>query len=720
MRLSCLILFTVLGSMNMLAQHKTVNRDNYRIKISKAGFEIKVDGILDEEPWYLADRTGQFTRATPVDTGFAKAQTEAMITYDELNLYVGIICYDPTPGKRIVESLRRDFVMVRNDNCMIYIDPYNDQTNGFIFGVSAYGSQVEGLLFNTTSYSYTLDNKWESAVRNYDDKWVAEFRIPFRSFRYTRGESEWGINFSRVDLKTAEKSVWAPVPRNMNASSLNYAGTLVWDNPLQKAGLSFSFIPYVIGKGTINKQESNDIIWNSNTGFDSKMIISTSVNLDMTINPDYSQVEEDRQVTNLDRFELFFRERRQFFLDNNDLFANLGKSDVRPFFSRRIGLYVPVVGGVRLSGKIGNFLRIGLMDMQTKSTEVIPSSNFAAAVLQRQVFSRSNIVGFLINKQITENNNDTIYSGHKYNRVAGLEYNLSSKNNLWTGKAFYHQTFYPGSTAKAATAHGSVVYLTRPLRAEFDISWVGSDYFAEVGYIRRKGYFEVSPRLKYFFYPANSKIQSHGPGLNLNIIFDPELNVTDRRTQFIYSVNWISRSLFSVDVVEEFVKLSRPFDPTNTGGVELPEASEYYWRSAGFNYSSDPRGILYLTLDGRYGKYYNGEKFSIGGSINYRIQRYGNISITSDYNSISLPNPYSCAKLFLFGPKIDLTFTDKLFLTTYIQYNNQIDNVNLNVRFQWRFAPVSDLFIIYTGNSYSENFVNKNRGFAIKINYWLN
>lgn len=715
-----LIILIGLISINIArAQSGSVNRNDYRISLNKTNNKIFVDGILDEKPWHSADRTGLFTRATPVDTGYARAQTEAMITYDDLNLYVGFICYDPIPEKRIVESLRRDFVMVRNDNCMIFIDPFNDQTNGFVFGVSAYGSQVEGLLYNTTLYSYVWDTKWESAVSSYDDKWVAEFRIPFRSFRYIKGESEWGINFSRVDLKTAEKSVWAPVPRNMNASSLNYAGTLVWDKPLEKSGLSFSFIPYIIGKGTTNKQVS-EINWYGNAGFDSKMILSPSVNLDLTINPDYSQVEEDRQVTNLDRFELFFRERRQFFLDNNDLFANLGKSDVRPFFSRRIGLYVPVVGGVRISGKIGNNLRIGLMNMQTKSTGVIPAGNFTAAVLQKQVFSRSNIVGFLINKQVIERKDDTIYSGHKYNRVAGLEYNLSSKNNLWTGKSYYHRAFYPESTSKAATAHGSLVYLTRPFRADLDFTWVGSDYFAEVGYIRRTGYFESSPGLKYLFYPSSRSIQSHGPGLDFQVLLNPALNMTDRTTQISYSVNWISRSVFSVNVRDEFVRLSLPFDPTNTGGVKLPSGSAYCWQSAGFNYSSDPRGILSVSLDGRYGKYYVGEKLNLGGSVNFRIQRYGSISVATDYNNITLPAPYNSAKLLIIGPKIDLTFTDKLFLTTYIQYNNQIDNVNMNVRFQWRFAPVSDLFIIYSDNRYADNFINKNRGLAIKISYWIN
>jgi hypothetical protein len=340
------------GHVKTAAQSNESNRDNYFIHIKETDKVITIDGLLDEEPWLSAERTSPFNLVLPVDSGKAKAQTVAMVTYDKSSIYVAMICYDPTPGKRIVESLRRDFTFNRNDNCMIFIDTFNDQTNGFVFGVSAAGAQVEGLLYNTTFTAYNWNAKWNSAVKNYDDRWVAEFSIPFRIIRYNEGQTTWGVNFGRVDLKTTEKSVWAPVPRIMNSSSLQYAGTMIWDNPLKKAVTRFSFIPYVIGKATRDNQEEKTVM-NANTGFDAKLILSSSMNMDITVNPDYSQVEEDRQVINLDRFELFFPERRNFFLENSDLFATLGNAGARPFFSRRIGLNSPVIGGGRLSGKLG-------------------------------------------------------------------------------------------------------------------------------------------------------------------------------------------------------------------------------------------------------------------------------------------------------------------------------------------------------------------------------
>lgn len=196
--------------------------------------------------------------------------------------------------------------------------------------------------------------------------------------------------------------------------------------------------------------------------------------------------------------------------------------------------------------------------------------------------------------------------------------------------------------------------------------------------------------------------------------------MTDRKTQLGYSIGWRNTSQLSFNVSEQFVKLYSSFDPTNAGGIKLALGSEFIWQSANVNFTSDTRRMFYYTLSGGYGSYYNGNRSTLGGSINYRIQPYGSIAITANYNSITLPYPYNSAKLILIGPRLDITFTDKLFLTTFVQYNNQIDNVNMNIRFQYRYAPVSDLFIIYTGNSYAGDFVNKNRGLAIKISYWFN
>jgi hypothetical protein len=722
MHRSILILLVIFLSSSPIlhGQTKGVNRDKYHISIKQTDEKINIDGILDEESWEKAECTGKFQRVTPTDTGYAKAQTEVRLTYDEQNIYIGVICHDPTPGKRPVESLRRDYTFTKNDNFMIFLDTYNDQTNGFAFGVSAAGAQTEGLQYDGTKVLYTWDIKWRSAIKSYDDHWDIEISIPFRSIRYSEGDTEWGVNFGRLDLKDNEKSAWAPMPRQFPHCSLPYTGTLVWDKPVGKAGLRVSLIPYITGKATRDIEAGEKTNLSPNAGFDAKMILSTSLNLDLTVNPDYSQVEVDQQQTNLDRFELFFPEKRQFFLENSDLSSNLGTETLRPFFSRRIGLDNPVRAGARLSGNLGNKWRVNLMDIQTGEKDDIHASNYMVAAVQRSVFSRSNISAFIINKQVMDAENDTSFTGNLFNRIAGLEYNLASPDNKWTGKTFYHQSFYTNSTVKDAAMAANITYSSQQMIASLNQAFVGSGYIAETGYIRRQGYYEINPIFQYKFFPESNTIINHGPGLKMDLYFNPSLSLTDRETQLLYRVEWKNSSVFTADVKETYIKLQQPYDPTNTGGLQFDTGEDFHWNEIGVSYNSDPRKLFNFSLTSRYGGYYTGTRMALNGVLNYRVQPYGSLALVTTYNDISLPSPYNSAKLLLIGPKLDFTFTDKLFFTSFIQYNNQIDNLNLNLRLQWRFAPVSDLFIVYTENSFPADYRIKNRGLVIKLSYWFN
>ncbi len=703
-------------------QSRGINRDKYRIHIKETTENIVVDGIMDEEVWKSAEKADQLRRVLPTDTGFAIAQTEIKLTYTLSTLYLGIVCFDPTPGKRPVESLRRDFSFMKNDNFIVFIDTYNDQTNGFAFGISPAGAQWDGVQADGGTVNLNWDIKWRSAVKSYDDRWVAEFAIPFRSMRYNGGDPEWGINFSRQDLKTNEKSSWAPMPRQFATATLAYTGSLVWDKPLPSSGLRFSLIPYVSLKASQDKINNEDISLTPAAGIDAKIMLATSLNLDLTINPDYSQVEVDRQQTNLDRYELFFPEKRQFYLENSDLFASLGSTTIRPFFSRRIGLDNPVRGGARLSGKIGNNWRIGLMDIQSGKKDSINAANYLVATIQRRVFGSSNISAFVVNKQLTGIKDDTLFSGNRFNTIAGLEYNLYSLNNRLTGKAFYHQQIHEGAGLDDAVMAANLKYSTQYVTLSLNQALVGSGYLAETGYVRRTGYYEINPAFQYKFYPNSNIIVNHGPGLKMDLFFNPSssFSLTDRETQLLYSIEWMSRNTLSVDLKNTFVRLRVPFDPTNTGGLQLAFDDKFTWNEVGATFASDVRKLFNVTLTGRYGGYYNGTRWTLDGELNYRVQPYGSLAMVTTYNNISLPEPYNSATLLLIGPRLDFTFTDKLFFTSFIQYNNQIDNLNLNLRFQWRFAPVSDLFIVYTENSFPADYRVKNRGLVVKLSYWFN
>ena len=277
------------------------------------------------------------------------------------------------------------------------------------------------------------------------------------------------------------------------------------------------------------------------------------------------------------------------------------------------------------------------MDLQTGAKDVVSAGNFTVAALQRQVFSHSNITAFLVNKQVTNlNNGDTSFTGYRYNRVAGLEYNLASANNHWTGKTFYHQSFYPGATGNARALAANITYSTQYLNASLNQSWVGADYLAEVGYIRRKGYYEINPVFQYKFYPSASKIANHGPAIKLDMLFDPSMLQTDRETQLLYQVEWINKSVVQMDVKETYIKLQSPFDPTNTGGVPLLANEKFSWREMGASFVSDIRKPFNFFVSSRSGGYFNGKRLTVQGELYSRIPPYGSLAISPTYTKIHI------------------------------------------------------------------------------------
>lgn len=220
------LLFLILVSTSPLLFAQKIN-SSYQLRIARANSEIRIDGIAEESAWTDAEPAKDFFMVSPMDTSYAKVLTEVRMTYDDSNLYISATCYQPNAKSYAVESLRRDFAYTKNDNFLLIIDPFDDQTNGFTFGVNAAGAQWDGLIFNSNGYDLSWDNKWYSEVKHYEDRWVFEAAIPFKSIRYKKGIKTWGINFSRLDIKVPEKSAWAKIPRQFNVASLAYTGNLL-------------------------------------------------------------------------------------------------------------------------------------------------------------------------------------------------------------------------------------------------------------------------------------------------------------------------------------------------------------------------------------------------------------------------------------------------------------------------------------------------------------
>lgn len=716
------MLLVIAGANSHLLAQK-INSE-YRLYIKKASSPIIIDGEMDEQAWLDADVAEDFYMILPIDTSYAEVPTDVRMTYDEENLYIFVNNYHDQSGPYMVESLRRDFSFTKNDNFLLFMDPFDDQTNGFSFGANAAGAQWDGLMYNGGSVDLSWDNKWVSAVKNYPDNWTFEAAIPFKSIRYKKGIKEWGINFSRNDLKSTEKSSWAPVPRQFPSASLAYTGTLVWDNPPPAPGANVSLIPYALGGVSKDFKGRSGTNYRGEVGLDAKVALGSSLNLDLTVNPDFSQVEVDRQVTNLDRFELFFPERRQFFLENGDLFANFGYENIRPFFSRRIGLSAPIDFGARLSGKINRDWRISAMNMQTGSVDDtgLPAQNFSVVGLQRRVFSRSNVSAIFINKESLNYRPDPqtdkpVYS--QYNRNFGFEYNLASSNNLWTGKAMVLKSFSPHKTERSLVHAANLKYTSGNLNWNWRHEYVSEDYLAEVGYVPRTGYYKINPSVGYLFFPRSKHILNHGPQLSTMLFFNEDWEKTDNLHLLEYNFRFRSQSTLNIWGGQDFVHLQEAFDPTNFSGDTLAAGTEHRWYGWGAKFNSKPQSLFTYALSSRIGGYYaDGSMTNFTGEVGYRFQPYVGITLNASYNELELPEQWGHTTFWLVGPRLDLTLTNKVFFTAFAQYNEQLDNLNLNTRFQWRFKPASDLFIVYTDNYIPSPFYVQNRALVMKFTYW--
>ncbi len=714
-----LVLLSLLLQLN--AQKKN---EKFRLNIRKTNLPVKIDGIADDEAWEETEVAKDFFMVLPMDTDKASDKSEIRMTYDDTNIYLVATFYNSVPGRYFVESMRRDFSFGKNDNFLLFIDPFNNQTTGFSFGSNAAGAQWDGTMSAGGSVDLNWDSKWISAVTRDEDKWIFEMALPFKSIRYEDGVKEWGINFSRLHLATSEKSSWTPIPRQFPTASLAYTGVLVWDEPPPTPRFNFSLIPYVLGQTTYDLDGTTD--YETKVGGDIKVSLSSSLNLDLTINPDFSQVEVDRQVTNLDRFELFFPERRQFFLENADLFANFGYATIRPFFSRRIGLGIPINGGLRLSGNLGEKWRLGVMDIQTAKDEAtgLPGQNFGVISLQRQVFSRSSIGLLFVNKESTNypQDNDSLRTVYpKFNRNLGLEYNLASPDNLWNGKAFVLKSFTPDKQGNGITQAANIEYKSRKWNWGIKEEYVDSTYTAEVGFVPRKGYFNFSAFLGHLWFPKKGPVVSHGPVGKLNYFFNEKIRETDHQNILEYQVNFRNRSSLSLEGLNEYVELLAPFDPTGTGKDSLATGTKHRWNAFRFAYNSRPQSMFTYSAGGRYGGYYeDGIRTSIISELGYRFQPYVSLSSNISYNNIKLPEPWNTTEFWLIGSEIDITFTNKLFFANLFQYNEQSKNFNLNSRLQWRYSPASDLFLVYTNNELLAPFEGRVWSITLKLTYWFN
>ena len=724
----------------LLANSYKTHSQSREVIVKTTDKSITIDGLGTDKAWDEANQIDDFFQYFPADTSKANFQTSVKIIRDENNLY--FLAKSLTKDQNIVvPSLRRDWTGWGIDNLTFLFDTFNDQTNGFQFGTNPEGVQRESLMSNGMNdwrrdNNSSWDTKWETEAKIFDGYILNEIKIPLKFLNFPEGSKSWGLNVNRYNSSENEWTNWIQRPRNQFIHSLAYLGKMTFEDPLGKSKAPLAIIPYINGIASKNFEENTELS-SLSFGGDAKIPIGNGLNLDLTLNPDFSQVEVDDQIVNLTRFEVSLPEKRQFFIQNSDLFSNYGNSrDALPFFSRRIGVAKDkegntienkIIAGARLSGKLDENWRIGFLHMKTEEDieNEIPSNNNTVFALQKKVFTRSNISLLLINRESTREY-DFVEDNEKYNRLIGLDYNLASPDNIYTGRAYFHKSFNP-DTQKDDDNNSFGIKIERNTRnssIEFGGGFVGNDFKSDLGFIRRTDIFKINPQFRLKFYPKEKKLNQLDVSIGLWSTYRPNDNFKNSDRTFTPALNFVYKTgvRMSLRFYDRLTYLYNDFDPTGLNPDNpIPGGQNYKYTSVKFSYQSDSRKTVNFRIEPDIGQFYTGMKYSIENTINWRLQPFMNTSLSLNYDHIDLGDGFTSENIWLIRPKIDLTFTKNIFWTSYVQFSSQSENLGINSRLQWRFAPLSDLYIVYNDNYITtDSFIPRQRSLNLKLTYWLN
>ncbi len=705
------------------------NAKDYQVGIKKATTKIVVDGNLDEKDWADAAVAKDFWEKFPDNKIRATTKTEARLTYDDHFLYIGFVCYDSSQN-HIIPTLKRDVKYFDGDGIAVTLDPINRQSNAYLFGVSPLGVQSETTIQSFGDPTFSWDNTWFANTKQYADRWTVEIAIPFKTLRYEKGKTNWGINFIRNDIKHGKYHTWTRVPLQFSGFFLGFYGTLNWDAPPPTEKGNVTLVPYLLGGLSKDFKANTDVERLNFVGGDAKIAINSQLNLDATVNPDFSQVDVDEQITNLTRFNPFYPEKRTFFLENSDVLAELGTPPAeRPFFSRRIGLdkynqRVPINLGLRLSGNLNKTLRINALDMQTAKTDSQPAYNYGAVAFQQATVGRSFFKLAVLNRENFSDKKD-------YARNIGGEYSFTSKNNRWDAWLLVHQSLHPNVTDHTSYWQSGVWYHNERWELLSLIGETGANYATGMDYYPRIdnsdalkdttfiiGYKQNFDIFNYKIIPKKSRLIAQSEIQIINgIYWNPDNSFNDRSTEISNSFRFKSTAQLRLSIANEDSRL--PVNTSFTDFTPLPPA-KYVFTNATATFNSDIRKLLVFKGRFTYGEFYNGKQLSMSVGFDYRQTPWGVFALRFERYDLQFPEPYKTSLLYLVNAKAEFCFSKTLNWTTFLQYNTQADNFNINSRIQWRYRPMSDVFIVYTDNYLTTPLSKKNRALVLKVNYWLN
>ncbi len=673
-------------------------REAYQMDAVRVSSRPEIDGVLDEALWQGASLISDFIQQEPNEGAPATERTEVLVLYDGSSLFLGVRAFDSEPDRIIASEMRRDAERILDeDNFQVILDTFMDSRSAYMFAVSPLGAQLDQQVFDeggrdrrasASAINRNWDGVWSVATRRTPAGWTAEIEIPMVTLRFPESDPQsWGINFMRNIRRKNEEVYWAPIPRAFGLTRVSLAGSLRDLEQLDR-GMDLRVKPYVTGGGRQRLSGGiDDESTQGEVGLDLKYGVTAGLNLDVTVNTDFAQAEVDDERVNLTRFALFFPEKREFFLENAGQFTvgtpnSLGRiADL--FFSRRIGLTssganVPIIGGARLTGKLGSN-NIAIMDLQTDDAFGAPGENFLVARYSRDV-GRSQFGGIAVNKEAM--------SGGHYNRTFAADMNVVVTPQL-TMDGFIAKTVTPGVEGSDVGGHFRAGWLDQSWRIYGEYTGLGKNFNPEVGFVprndmhRTKFHIERNPR------PGRWGIRMMEPMTNYTYITDQSGRKMSTQWHMMVGTRFESGAYLNVFHNRYFERIDTQF---RVGGVPIAPG-DYDFHDWNFSFNSDPSRRLYAGISYGPQTFYGGDRRDLSLNAGLRVTSQLATSASFSRNDVDLPAGNFEADIASF--QIDYAYSPTVSLRSLTQYNSSSDQIGTSARLRWIFRPGSDLYVVY-------------------------